>query len=109
MDFENADVNTTIKTLGIIWNPDQDYFSFYVKTFDSQKVFPPTKRSVLSDIGQLFDPLGFLGPIITTAKLIMQDLWRLGLSWDQPLPQQQMEEWQEFRQQLPIVNEMKKK
>ncbi|XP_062705646.1 uncharacterized protein LOC115265199 [Aedes albopictus] len=109
MDFENADVNATIKTLGIIWNPDQDRFSFYVKSFDSQRGFPPTKRTVLSDIGQLFDPLGFLGPIITTAKLIMQDLWRLGLAWDEELPQEQMENWMEFRRQLPVVNSMKKK
>ncbi|XP_065095607.1 uncharacterized protein LOC135717444 [Ochlerotatus camptorhynchus] len=109
MDFENAAINNTIKTLGIIWNPNQDYFGFYVKALDSRNSSPPTKRNVLSDIGHLFDPLGFLGPIITTAKLVMQDLWRLGVAWDEELPQEQMEDWMNFRQQLPVVNKMKKK
>ncbi|GFS58204.1 uncharacterized protein TNCV_4916131 [Trichonephila clavipes] len=32
----------------------------------------PTKRSVLSIITRLFDPLGLLGPVITRAKIFMQ-------------------------------------
>lgn len=95
--FQNADINNTIKTLGIIFNPYQDYFSFYAKALDSRRGFPSTNRSVLSDIGQLLDPLGFLGPIITMAKLIMQVLWRFGVAWDEELPQEQMEDWMNFR------------
>ncbi|XP_062538370.1 uncharacterized protein LOC134206658 [Armigeres subalbatus] len=67
-----------------------------------------TKRQVLSDIGRLFDPLGFLGPIITSAKLVMQDIWRLGLNWDEELPKEVLQEWIQFRRQLPIVNQMHK-
>ncbi|XP_058817812.1 uncharacterized protein LOC131681118 [Topomyia yanbarensis] len=108
MNFEDADINNTIKILGLIWNPEEDYFVFHVSPLESKNNVHPTKRSVLSDIGTLFDPLGFLGPAITTAKLIMQDLWRLGVAWDEALPPEQLETWTAFRQQLPLVNQLKK-
>ena len=33
-----------------------------------------------------FDPLGFLSPFIMFGKIIMQLIWRLGLGWDDELP-----------------------
>ncbi|XP_058456726.1 uncharacterized protein LOC131434098 [Malaya genurostris] len=108
MNFEHSDINNTIKTLGLIWNPREDYFIFHVNSLDPKYESLPTKRSVLSDIGRLFDPLGFLGPILTTAKIQMQDLWRRGLDWDEALPSEELKMWTAFRQQLPLVNQMKK-
>ncbi|XP_062556846.1 uncharacterized protein LOC134221675 [Armigeres subalbatus] len=104
--FEDTGINNTIKTLGLIWNPLEDYFTFFVHPISNDA--STTKRQVLSDIGRLFDPLGFLGPIITSAKLVMQDIWRLGLNWDEELPKEVLQEWIQFRRQLPIVNQMHK-
>lgn len=106
VSFDEAGMNNSIKTLGLIWNPQDDYFTFRAAEVDLEVV--PTKRKVLSEIGQLFDPLGFLGPIIVSAKLIMQDIWRLGLEWDQELPEEILRKWKQFRQQLPAVNQMQK-
>ncbi|GFV84845.1 integrase catalytic domain-containing protein [Trichonephila clavipes] len=72
----------TIKTLGIIWSPQFDYFSFKTVVNCRESY---TKREVLSIIARLFDPLGFLGPILTKAKLILQKLWVLKLEWDETL------------------------
>ena len=36
----------------------------------------------------LFDPLGFLPPYIICMKIILQELWRNGLGWDDVLPGQ---------------------
>ncbi|GFY69670.1 integrase catalytic domain-containing protein [Trichonephila inaurata madagascariensis] len=81
-DFHCQSSDQTIKTLGIIWSPQFDYFSFKnaVNCHESHK-----KRKVLSIIARLFDPLGFLGPILTKAKLISLKLWVLKLEWDEPL------------------------
>ncbi|GFY42314.1 DUF1758 domain-containing protein [Trichonephila inaurata madagascariensis] len=61
-DFHCQSSDQTIKTLRIIWSPQFDYFSFktVVKCHESY-----TKREVLSLIVRAFDPLGFLGPILT--------------------------------------------
>jgi len=44
------------------------------------------KRSILSRITLIFNPLGLIGPITVTAKIIIQDLWRLKLDWDESIP-----------------------
>ena len=41
-----------------------------------------TRRTILSIVSLLFDPLGFLAPYIMKAKLILQELCRNGAGWD---------------------------
>ncbi|GFT58067.1 integrase catalytic domain-containing protein [Trichonephila clavipes] len=90
----------TIKTLGIIWSPQFDYFSFKTVVNCRESY---TKREVLSIIARLFDPLGFLGPILTKAKLILQKLWVLKLEWDEPLSNPIAKEWNDFVSTLPVI------
>ena len=74
----------TIKVLGLKWVPTSDTFTFEVMDIPSDIVV--TKRVVLSFISRLFDPLGFLTPVIMLAKCLFQDLWREGLDWDDEIP-----------------------
>ncbi|XP_046392179.1 uncharacterized protein LOC124160387 [Ischnura elegans] len=50
----------TIRSLGILWNPNADVFHFDTKNFDCKARV--SKRSVLSDLARIFDPLGLIGP-----------------------------------------------
>ncbi|XP_055543437.1 uncharacterized protein LOC129728988 [Wyeomyia smithii] len=61
----------TIKALGIHWQPCSDVFLFSSST---HKIFQPTKRTMLSQIASIFDPLGLLAPIVIKAKMVMQQL-----------------------------------
>ncbi|XP_076301933.1 uncharacterized protein LOC143220081 [Lasioglossum baleicum] len=56
-----------------------------------------TKRLVLSETARLFDPLGWLSPITLAAKILLQDLWLSGLSWDESLSAQFSERWKQLR------------
>lgn len=95
----SIDANDAIKTLGLEWRPTDDEFQFCV-----QETKPAlTKREVLSAISKFFDPLGLIGPIITTAKLIMQETWRSDRSWDETLPPTFIEKWEKFRSELNEV------
>ncbi|XP_043263948.1 uncharacterized protein LOC122404113 [Colletes gigas] len=96
------DANETKKVLGIQWDPDTDTISYNVKPFAEQRTI--SKRTILSEIAQLFDPLGLLGPVIIQAKLIMQELWKANLIWDESIPQSLHTEWVNFKRQLPILN-----
>ncbi|GFV32307.1 uncharacterized protein TNCV_1675931 [Trichonephila clavipes] len=96
---QSSDQNT-IKTLGIIWSPQFDYFSFKTVVNCRESY---TKREVLSIIARLFDPLGFLGPILTKAKLILQKLWVLKLEWDEPFSNPIAKEWNDFVSTLPVI------
>lgn len=96
---------STFKTLGIAWQPSIDSFLFK----SNQKVENTcwTKRTVLSEIAKMFDPLGLISPVIIKAKIIMQDLWRASIGWDQPIPTTIEKEWKKLytsmSSQQPIV------
>lgn len=73
---------SSVKTLGLNWCPATDMFRFSV---DPLTTSIRTKRGVLSTISRIFNPIGLIGPILTRAKLIMQETWASGLGWDDPL------------------------
>lgn len=100
----NIDLNNTVTALGIIWNPSTDKFHFKLKLPDI--ISPPTKRNVLSDISRLFDPLGWLAPTIIRAKVLMQNLWLKGVSWDEHLPVDVSNHWQLLRKDLINVHKI---
>ena len=55
-----------VRTLGIQWNVDKDNFLFTVRGDDNSTVF--NKRSVLSVIAGIYDPLGLIVPITFWCK-----------------------------------------
>ena len=54
----------------------------------------------------LFDPFGFLSPFTTTAKILMKEMWVVGVDWDDPLPSdvvKKVNSWFSELEQLPNV------
>ena len=52
-----------------------------------------TRRGILSVVSSLFDPLGFVAPVILIAKLLLQNLCRLKLKWDDQIPAEVAKQW----------------
>ncbi|XP_051168523.1 uncharacterized protein LOC127286209 [Leptopilina boulardi] len=92
----------TIKTLGISWVPDKDKIIYLINNLSTSNEI--TKRTILSDIARIFDPLGLLSPIIVCAKLMIQHLWKNKIDWDQCLSNELRVQWLEFKNQLPLLN-----
>lgn len=86
------------KTLGISWDSQSDHFIYSSNAITLKN--DVTKRSILSIISQIFDPLGLLGPIIVQAKILLQKLWLLKISWDEPVPNELSRIWINFTKQL---------
>jgi len=82
--------NLIVHTLGFGWQPSTDTFEFKFN-FPAEGVI--TKRSILSTIAKLFDPLGFLSPVIIVGKLLIQELWSIKLDWDDFLPDYVKNKW----------------
>ncbi|XP_058828052.1 uncharacterized protein LOC131687963 [Topomyia yanbarensis] len=95
----------TVKTLGVGWEPEHDMLRF-----DSNVKHPEdvaTKRSILSSISQLFDPLGLIAPVVIRGKLLMQELWLMQSEWDQPVPTIIKEKWYAYYKDLPKIAEFR--
>lgn len=90
------------KILGLYWNKENDTFSFDIN-IQQRGV---TKRSVLSTAAQLFDPMGLIAPIVVTAKLLIQELWQLKLSWDESIPSSLHNTWTKWIRELETLKEI---
>ncbi|CAK9830531.1 hypothetical protein ANTRET_LOCUS7686 [Anthophora retusa] len=97
------DPSQTKKTLGVYWNPANDQISYIFKQLSPEKS-RITKRVLLSEIAQLFDPLGLLGPVIIKAKIIMQQLWKAAIGWDEIVPQTIKQSWLEIKNELYLLD-----
>lgn len=86
------------KILGLQWLPQEDTFTFSLK--NSFKTGNFTKRLVLSEVAQIFDPLGFASPVVIKAKILLQELWLHKLQWDDLLPSQLSSRWLIIREEL---------
>lgn len=93
---------STIKTLGLIWEPSTDLLHYSVPKWSQTDGI--TRRTVLSDTAKLFDPLGLIGPVVVMAKIFVQSLWRTSSSWDDPLNDSQQEYWLAFRSSLEALS-----
>ncbi|XP_058840273.1 uncharacterized protein LOC131695773 [Topomyia yanbarensis] len=91
----------TVKALGIIWEPEGDFLRFDSQVQHDGK--PPTKRSILSSIAKLFDPIGLIAPVVVRAKIIMQQLWLLPVEWDDPVPETVRNNWENYHDELPKI------
>ncbi|GFT27435.1 integrase catalytic domain-containing protein [Trichonephila clavipes] len=75
------------KVLGISWDTDRDVFYFDIESllsFISKRT--DTKRFLLQVAGRIFDPLGFIAPYVIRLKILIQNIWEMGLLWDQEMP-----------------------
>jgi len=98
LDFDSD----SLKVLGIQWHPKLDTLSFSIHLpLNSNKLY--TKRTILSEISKIFDPLGILGPVIIYTKLFIRKLWSLKLDWDSNLPSILVNQWIQFENELPLL------
>ncbi|KAH9642366.1 hypothetical protein HF086_004898 [Spodoptera exigua] len=91
----------TMKTLGLGWNPRADTFVFNWKF--QENVYKITKRQLLSEISQLYDPLGWLSPITIAAKIIFQKCGSTNLIGDDQLPLHIADKWLKLRADITNV------
>lgn len=110
-DLEKSSGLTTIsldpekltRTLGVCWKATEDVLTFQVNNQIMDG--PLTNRKILSRIAQLFDPLGLVSPVVVIAKITLQELWKLSLSWDDEVPEGVRRSWMEYQEHLPLLND----
>jgi len=110
---KQTEIDETVeRVLGMHWNADSDFFTFRTnfhkvpkEIMDSSKC--PTKRQVLKVVMSLFDPLGILSNFTVAAKILLQDIWRSGIGWDDELSGENLKQWNQWINSLPEVTTIK--
>ena len=96
---EQSDQESTHTALGILWNVKTDELGIKF----SDKTFLNTKCGLLSLVCFIFDPLRIVSPCLIEPKLIMQELWKQKVDWDEQLPSDSKYEFQEWLSQLRFI------
>ena len=79
------------KALGVQWHIADDKFIFLSRKIDS--VSTVTRRSMLSFVSSIFDPLGLISYLLLAGKLLLQEAVRLKLDWDVSVPESLSDKW----------------
>ncbi|XP_071580259.1 uncharacterized protein [Temnothorax nylanderi] len=61
----------------------------------------------IQETARLFDPLGWLAPVVVRAKILIQSLWLQRIEWDQPLCPEDHRAWQLFRREFPLLEKLR--
>ncbi|XP_024116907.1 uncharacterized protein LOC112138581, partial [Oryzias melastigma] len=97
----NQDVLWMERVLGMHWSVQSDTFRFRI-TIKSR---PLTRRGILSIVGSIYDPLGILSPVVLSAKLLLRDLCRRGVGWDDTIPEEIAQKWMKWLQELHLLQD----
>lgn len=90
-----------VKTLGLIWFPSTDTFSFALSIAANAPVV--TIRTIPADIVKLFHPLSLLCPVNIRTPMFVQALWLMPLSWDDVITDTEIPaSWKVIRSELQL-------
>ena len=92
------------RALGIKWQVCEDAFCYRSKQTDDSGAI--TRRLILSRVSAMYDPLGLISPIVLRGKMIFQEATKLGLDWDDPVPDYLAHKWLSWRSSLDDLEKL---
>ena len=90
------------RALEVIWCIESDTFNFRIELKDK----PCTRRGILSTISSIYDPLGFIAPVVLVGKKILQDICHFN-RWDEPVDDATRSRWGKWRNELCLLESLK--
>ncbi|XP_053699271.1 uncharacterized protein LOC128746246 [Sabethes cyaneus] len=98
----------TEKVLGMWWCTKEDTFTYKVGWYRYGRALlegqhNPTKREMLRILMSVFDPLGLIAHFLMYLKVLLQDVWRAGIDWDERIDGVLFEKWQTWLKVLPQI------
>jgi hypothetical protein len=82
----------TERTLGLTWNCQSYAFELQVKV----PTIRTTTRDLLRSAASVFDPLGFLAPVMFISKQLLRDAWERSTTCDEILDRSIIIRWEEW-------------
>ncbi|KAI3377778.1 hypothetical protein L3Q82_008922 [Scortum barcoo] len=87
-------------TLGLRWLFHTDVLGYKHRQLDYGV---PTMRNIYKVLASQYDPLGFILPYTTRAKILVRHLWDKHRGWDDPLLPQELLQWKAWEEELQVL------
>ena len=65
-----------------------------------------SRRNILSVMSSVFDPLGLAAPYVLKAKIILQELCKEKVDWDEPISPKHRRSWERWLKELEALNDV---
>ncbi|GBM11178.1 hypothetical protein AVEN_207717-1 [Araneus ventricosus] len=78
----DGDPEQVTSVLGLIWNRREDELKINLDWLETYELEIVSKRVILSVTHRVFDPVGFLCPVLLKSKLMLQKMWKDNIPWD---------------------------
>lgn len=87
----------TERVLGLVWDPSTDRFLYtFHEAITPNVAARPTKRQLLSTVMKIFDPVGFISCLTIRSKILLQDVWRSSVGWDELITANHAHRWADW-------------
>ncbi|XP_062713779.1 uncharacterized protein LOC134290623 [Aedes albopictus] len=110
-DFSIGQDTMAEKVLGMWWETNSDCFTYKLSSrLDSGLLSGdrrPTKREVLRTLMMLYDPLGLIAHFTMLLKVLLQEIWRTSVDWDDEIEDAQFAKWLTWLKALPSIADIK--
>ena len=90
------------RALGVCWCVESDTLQFRIQLKDQ----PCTRRGILATISSVYDPLGFIAPVMLVGKKILQDICNTQ-DWDEPVSETTRMRWEKWRNELFLLENVR--
>ena len=89
--LEDENMPNPSKILGHVWDKQEDTLEFEAATMPENQ--PVTKRSILSRLGRVYDPLGMVSPTMAEGKHIFLDACEERKGWNAEVSESLKRKW----------------
>ncbi|XP_062538071.1 uncharacterized protein LOC134206385 [Armigeres subalbatus] len=105
-------VESSDRVLGMLWQTAEDELWFPMKVKDEIQLVidsgeRPTKRQMLKCLMGIFDPLGLLCVFLVHGKILLQDVWRANVEWDEKVPGEISDRWTKWTELFPKIGRLR--
>lgn len=87
-----------VGTLGLQWNTTSDTFSYSVKIIPEPTKY--TKRTILSALASIYDPIGWICCILVPFRLLYQEICATQSDWDTEIDKNIQQRWVQLKEGL---------
>lgn len=96
--FTQTGASPQERTLGMQWHCLTDTLGYKQSHIEDVE---PTMHNIYRTLATQYDPLGFIIPYTTRAKILVQRLWDKARQWDDPqLPEDLLQAWRQWVNEL---------
>ena len=101
LELKSENMPNPGKILGHLWDKRKDTLELQIKKVDEDK--PVTKRTILSQLGSIYDPLGLISPTMVQGQQIYREICDENKGWNSEMSPALTRDWLTWVRQLKNV------